>query len=99
MKKGIERHGGVPPLILNLSTRWRWMVNCTIRQLYPQGKGHQYPLQRRLCGPHSWHGHPGEDTPKPQPPWCLMFNWERQRWDVWLCLCMIHMKLRPWDTN
>jgi hypothetical protein len=28
--------GGLAPLILNLSTRWRSAVNCTPRPLYPR---------------------------------------------------------------
>jgi hypothetical protein len=34
----------------NLGARWRWVVNAT-----PLGKT-QYPLYRRLGGPHSWSG-------------------------------------------
>jgi hypothetical protein len=30
--------GGIAPRILNLDTRWRWVVNFTPRALYPQGK-------------------------------------------------------------
>jgi len=29
--------------------------------LYPQGKNHWYPLDRRLCGPQNWSGHGGEE--------------------------------------
>jgi hypothetical protein len=32
-------NGGILPRILNLGTRWRWVVNFTSRFLYPRGKG------------------------------------------------------------
>jgi hypothetical protein len=37
----------VAPLIVNLSTRWRWVVNFTPRPLYAQEKEPQYLLNRR----------------------------------------------------
>jgi hypothetical protein len=37
--------GGIYQRILNLGTRWRWMVSFTPRPLYPP-----YPLDRRLGG-------------------------------------------------
>jgi hypothetical protein len=30
--------GSIAPLILNLNTRWRWVVNFTLRPLYPRRK-------------------------------------------------------------
>jgi hypothetical protein len=42
--------GGIAPRILNLGTRWRWVVGFTPRPLYPQGKSPRYPLDRRLGG-------------------------------------------------
>jgi hypothetical protein len=36
--------------ILDLGTRWMWMVSFT---LYPQGKSSRYPLDRKLGGPQS----------------------------------------------
>jgi hypothetical protein len=35
--KDIRRSGGIVPLILNLSTRWKWVVSFTPLPLYPQG--------------------------------------------------------------
>jgi hypothetical protein len=35
------------------STSWRWLVIFTLRPLYPQRYSQQYPLDRRLCRPHS----------------------------------------------
>jgi hypothetical protein len=34
--------------ILDLSTRWRWVVSFTLRQLYLREKISRYPLDRRL---------------------------------------------------
>jgi len=42
--------------LLNLGTRWRWVVNVT-----PM-KGPLYPVNRRLGGPHSRSGPFGEET-------------------------------------
>jgi hypothetical protein len=41
---------GIAPLILNLGTRWRCVVNFTPRSLYP-GKEPRYPLNKRQGGP------------------------------------------------
>jgi hypothetical protein len=53
--------GGIAPHILDLGTRWRWMVSFTSRQLYLQGKNPLYPLDRRLGGPQSRSGRGGEE--------------------------------------
>jgi hypothetical protein len=42
--------------ILDLGTRWRWVVSLTPRPLYPR-----YPLDRRLGGPQSRSGRSGEE--------------------------------------
>jgi hypothetical protein len=47
------RSRGTAPLILNLSTRWRGVVTLNPWPLYPWRRSHQYPLNRRLSGPHS----------------------------------------------
>jgi hypothetical protein len=60
------RHTGgsrdIAPLILNLGTRWRWVVNITLWQLCPPPprKEPQYPLNRMLGGPKSWCGYSGK---------------------------------------
>jgi len=54
--KGATR---IPPLILNLCTMWRSVVNFTPRPLYP-GKEPRYPLYRRLGGTHNLSGRFGE---------------------------------------
>jgi hypothetical protein len=42
---------GIAPRILDLGTRWRWVVSFTPPPLYPQGKSPWYPLDTRLGGP------------------------------------------------
>jgi hypothetical protein len=42
--------------ILDLDTRWRWVVSFTPRLLYPRGKSPRYPLDRRLGGPQNRSG-------------------------------------------
>jgi hypothetical protein len=49
--KACLRSGGVAPRILDLGTRWKWVVSFTPRPLYTQGKSPCYPLDRRLGGP------------------------------------------------
>jgi hypothetical protein len=53
--------GGTAPRILDLGTRWRWVVSFTTRPLYPQGKTPWYPFNRRLGGPRSRSGRGGEE--------------------------------------
>jgi hypothetical protein len=65
--------GGIAPRILNLGTRWRWVVRFTPRPLYPQGKSPWYPLHRRLGGKQSRSGRGGEEKnshplPRLDPP-------------------------------
>jgi hypothetical protein len=53
--------------ILDLGTRWRWVVSFTDRPLHPR-----YPLDMRLSGPQSQSGRCGEDKILPLPgiePW------------------------------
>jgi hypothetical protein len=45
--------GGIAPRILDLGTRWRWVVSFTRRPLYPHGNSPRYPLDRRLGGSES----------------------------------------------
>jgi len=54
---GIE---GKASHILNLGTRWRWVVSFMLWPLYLQGRSLQYSLERSLGGPHSWSRHGGE---------------------------------------
>jgi hypothetical protein len=51
--------------ILDLGTRWRWVVSFTTRPLYPRGKSPRYP-DRRLRGPQSRSGR-GEEKIFPCP--------------------------------
>jgi hypothetical protein len=60
--------GGIAPLILDLGTRWRWVVSLTPRPLYPQRESPWYPLDRRLGGPQSLSGRGGgEKNSQPLP--------------------------------
>jgi hypothetical protein len=52
---------GIAPSILNLNTRWRWVVSFTPRPLYLRGKSTRYPLVRRLGGSQSRSGRGGEE--------------------------------------
>jgi hypothetical protein len=45
--------GCIDPGILDLGTRWRWLVSFLPRPLYPRGKSPRYQLDRRLGGPKS----------------------------------------------
>jgi hypothetical protein len=49
--------------ILDLCTRWRWVISFTPLPLYREGKSPRYPLDRRLGGPQSqygcWKSNPG----------------------------------------
>jgi hypothetical protein len=47
--------GGTAPCILDLGTRCRWMP------LYPQGKHHRYPQDKRLGGPQCRSGRGSEE--------------------------------------
>jgi hypothetical protein len=67
------RRGGISPGILDLCTRWRWVVSFTFRSLYPQRRRPWYPSDRRLGGPQSRSGRGGEEKnsqplPGPEPP-------------------------------
>jgi hypothetical protein len=42
--------------ILDLGTRWKWVVSFTTRSLYPRGKSPLYRLNMRLGGPRSRSG-------------------------------------------
>jgi hypothetical protein len=65
--KAYFRSGGKVPRILDLDTRWRWVVSFTSRSFYPQGKSPWYLLDRRLGGPQSRSRHGGEENPSNHP--------------------------------
>jgi hypothetical protein len=60
--------GGMAPRILDLGTRWRWVVSFKPRTFYSQGKNPRYPLDRRLGGPQIWSGRDGEEKNSQLPP-------------------------------
>jgi len=49
-------NGGIATLILNLGTRWSWVISFTPRLLFLR-----YPLVRRLSGPQSHSAPDGEE--------------------------------------
>jgi hypothetical protein len=60
--------GGIAPRIIDLGTRWRWVVTFTPQPLYPQGNSHWYKLDRRLGGTQSRYGRGGgERNSQPLP--------------------------------
>jgi hypothetical protein len=44
------RSGCIAPCILDLGTRWRWVISFKPRPLYIQGKSPWYPSDKRLGG-------------------------------------------------
>jgi hypothetical protein len=58
---------GIAPGILDLGTRWRWVVSFAPWPLYPQGKSPSYTLDRRLGGLQSRSGRGGEEKNSPAP--------------------------------
>jgi len=53
--------GGIDPRILNLCTRWRWVVSFTPRSLCLRGKSLLYPLVGGWVGPIAGLGRLGEE--------------------------------------
>jgi hypothetical protein len=60
--------GGIAPRILDLGTRWRWVVSFTARPLYFRGKSPWYPLNWTLGGPQSRFGRGGGEKNSQPPP-------------------------------
>jgi len=60
--------GGIVPGILDLGTRWRWVVSFMPWPLYTQGKSPWYHLDRRLAGHQNCSGHSGEEKNSQPPP-------------------------------
>jgi hypothetical protein len=61
MKHNAVKTYGEWTSILNVGSRWRWVVIFTVRPVYPRGKCPRYPLDRRLGRPHSQSGSGGEE--------------------------------------
>jgi hypothetical protein len=53
--------GGMAPRILDIGTRWRWVVSFTHRPLFPPGKEPLVPLDKRLGESQSWSRRCGEE--------------------------------------
>jgi len=58
---------GIAPRILDLGTRWKWVVSFTPRPLCPRWKNSRYSLDRRLGGFQSRSGCGGEKKSQPLP--------------------------------
>jgi predicted DCC family thiol-disulfide oxidoreductase YuxK len=65
--KAYRESTAIVTIILNLATRWGWMVNFMPWPLYLWGKTPWYPLNRRLGVPQSWRGCFGEEEKAPSP--------------------------------
>jgi hypothetical protein len=59
----VLRNGGIAPHILNLGTRWRWVVSFMLSSLYLRGKSRRLLLKRRLGGPQRPSGRGRESNP------------------------------------
>jgi hypothetical protein len=66
--EGLLGSGGIPPRIIELGTRWRWVVSFTPWPLYPRGKSLWYLLDRRLGGPQIRSGRGSEEKNSQPPP-------------------------------
>jgi hypothetical protein len=89
--------GDTAPRILDLGTRWRWVVSFTPRLLYPQGKSPwQQPLDRRLGGPQSRSGRGGEEKNSQPLPGLkpLIIQPAAQRCTTELSRLVIHVQQR-----
>jgi len=53
--------GSIAPRILNLGTRWMWVVSFRLRPHYPRGNNSRLPLDRMLGGPQGRSGCSGEE--------------------------------------
>jgi len=54
--EGIRGSRGVSPLILNINTRWNWLVSLKLRSLYSLWKSSRYRLNMSLNGTKKWSG-------------------------------------------
>jgi len=62
----------IAPVILNLSTRSRWLVT-SCPGCFTRREWSYYPLDTRVGGPQSWSGCSGKDKKNPFP--ALARNW------------------------
>jgi len=56
-----RENGDTAPRILDLGTRWRWVVSFTLQSFYPRKNNPWYPLERRLGGIQRRYGRGGEE--------------------------------------
>jgi hypothetical protein len=87
----------IAPRILNLGTKWSWVVSFMPRPSY-SGEGHRYQQGRRRGGPQSHSGHGGEKKirtpagnrtlgvqPAAAPNNCMWITWfgAHKPWVTW----------------
>jgi hypothetical protein len=91
--EGVLGSGGIVLRILDLGTRWRWVVSFTPQPLYSQRNSSWYPLDRGLGGSQSRSGRGGEERnfqplPGLEPP---IIQPESQRYttEVWSIISTI----------
>jgi hypothetical protein len=90
--------GVIAPRIVDLGTRWRWVVSFTPQPLYPQVKSSWYTLDRRLGGPQSRSGRGGEEKNSQPPPGIEPYNTDRPVRSPALYRLSYHgSHLIPWD--
>jgi hypothetical protein len=53
--------GGIAPLIVNLGTKWRWVVSLMLHPLCSRGKSPLYPMGGELGGPQNRSGRDGKE--------------------------------------
>jgi hypothetical protein len=103
--------GDIAPRILDLGTRWRWVVSFTPRPLYPQETSPWYPLDRRLGEPQSLSGRGDEEknsqslpgfeprssdcTVHSQPLYRLSFQTEGRDAKVYYCCAYKKLPVDP----
>jgi hypothetical protein len=95
--------------VLELSTRWRWMVSFMPQSLYPLRKSPRYPFDRRLGRPQSRFGRCREEKILPLPavesgqssPSLYRLSYPGPlvniRLKVKLFLCLIKHQAAEWD--
>jgi hypothetical protein len=111
--KTYRGNGGVVPYILNLSTKWRWVVSFTPRPLFSTGNSPWYPFDTRLSWPQSWSGRCGRREKIPSLPLRGIELWSSKRshyndwatlahhraYELSLCLTKHHTMKMHWGNG
>jgi hypothetical protein len=78
-QEGVVGEWRLAPRILDLGTRWRWVVSFMPWPLYPQGKRPRYPLDGRLG--------PSRYTTELSRPSIIYIFWIIKKVRLYHCLC------------